>query len=271
MSKHLAPVVEPALEMPSVHVIEIGGVRVVLDQDVAKLFGVETRKLNQQVTRNKDKFGDDFAFRLTKDELEILKSQNVTSSADWGGPRHLPIVFTEHGVVMAATVVKSSRAIQATRHIVKTFVSVHRDAWERETIRKMGGQLPLSLDVPARQGLATKLNMALGHVLDAIIDPQESKTVRDEAREIAAEGLRSIKEYLKKAGISNEKTLAEVRRLMAEAEGIETETVKKRTENQHRQLALMAKKLRLVIQAQHYAETGSVEGLMAVLSDLEKG
>jgi len=77
------------------------------------------------------------------------------------------------------------------------------------------------------------------------------------------------KDYLKKAGINNEKTLAEVRRIMAEAENIETETVRKRTENQHRQLALLAKKLRLVIQAQAYAETGSIDGLMAVLQDLE--
>jgi hypothetical protein len=60
-----------------------------------------------------------------------------------------------------------------------------------------------------------KLNMALGHVLDAIIDPQEAKTVREEARAIAAEGLTSLKEYLKRAGFENEKTLAEVRRIMA--------------------------------------------------------
>lgn len=174
---------------------------------------------------------------------------------------------------MAATVLKSPQAIQATRQIVRTFVETRRAAWERSTLQKLekkGGQIPLALDAPTRQGLMTKLNIALGHVLDAIIDPAEGRTVGDEAKEIAAEGLRSLKEYLKRAGINNEKTLAEVRRLMAEAESIEMETAKKRTENQHRQLALMAKKLRLVIQAQLYAETGSIEGLMVVLSDLEK-
>jgi hypothetical protein len=112
--------------------------------------------------------------------------------------------------------------------------------------------------------------MALGHVLDAIIDPEEAKTVREEARAVAAEGLKSLKEYLKRAGIGNEKGLAEVRRIMAEAESIEVETARKRTENQHRQLALLAKKLRLVIQAQLYAESGSIDGLMVVLSDLER-
>ncbi len=111
---------------------------------------------------------------------------------------------------------------------------------------------------------------ALGHVLDAIVDPDENRTIRDEAREIAAEGIRSVKDYLKRVGIGNEKSLAEVRRIMAEAEAIEVETSRKRTENQHRQLALLAKKLKLVIQAQLYAETGSVDGLLVVLSDLEK-
>ena len=116
----------------------------------------------------------------------------------------------------------------------------------------------------------TKLNVALGHVLDAIVNQDTGTTVRDEAKAIASEGLRALKEYLKTAGINNEKTLAEVRRIMAEAEGVEVDTARKRTENLHRQLALLAKKLKLVIQAQHYAETGSVEGLMAVLSDLER-
>jgi ORF6N domain len=92
---------------PSFVVHDLRGERVVLDIDVARLFAVETRKLNQQVTRNKDKFGDDFAFRLTNAEFENLKSQNVIASSAWGGARHPPIAFTEHGVVMAATVLKS--------------------------------------------------------------------------------------------------------------------------------------------------------------------
>lgn len=260
----------PSTGIASIVVHEFRGVRVVLDQDVAQIFGVETKRLNEQVNRNKEKFGDDFSFRLTKDEVEILRSQNATSSSEWGGTRYPPRVFTEHGVVMAATILKSPQAIQATRIIVKTFVDERREAWEREAAKRFGGQLALSLDTPMKQGLATKLNMALGHVLDAIVNPEDGKTVRDEAQAIAAEGLKSIKDYLKRAGISNEKTLAEVRRIMAEAESIEVDVARKRTENQHRQFALLAKKLKLVIQAQHYAETGSAEGLMIALSELAK-
>jgi hypothetical protein len=267
MSKELVE----ATASHDIRVIEVRGERVVLDYEVARLFGTETKKLNQQVSRNIDKFGEDFSFRLTSEEVALLRSQNVTSRPEWGGTRHPPRAFTDHGVVMAATIVKSPQAIRATRLVVRTFVAVRRDAWERENLRASGGQLALSLDKPARQGLATKLNIALGHVLDAIIDPTEARSVRDEAREIAAQGLTALKDYLKKVGISNEKTLAEVRRMMAEAESIEVETARKRTENQHRQFALLAKQLRLIIQAQNYAESGQIEPLMIVLSELEKG
>lgn len=258
-----------ALASAPIQVHEFRSQRVVLDQEVARLFEVETKRLNEQVNRNKEKFGDDFSFRLSKEEFADLRSQNATSGSEWGGVRYPPRAFTEHGVVMVATILRSPVAIQATRHIVSTFVQTRLEAWERER-QKVGGQVPVALDIPMRQALTARLNTAVGHVLDAIIDPAEETTVRDEARAIAAEGLRSLKDYLKKAGINNEKTLAEVRRIMAEAEAIEVTAARQRTENQHRQLALLAKKLRLVIQAQSYAETGSIDGLMVVLSDLEQ-
>ena len=97
----------------SVQIYEFRGKPVVVDQDLARFFGIETKALNQQVKRNEDKFSDDFAFRLAKEEFADLKSQKVTSSSDWGGTRYPPNVFTEHGVVMAATVLKSPRAVKA--------------------------------------------------------------------------------------------------------------------------------------------------------------
>jgi ORF6N domain len=82
---------------PLVQVHEFRGERVVLDQDVARLFAVPTKRLNEQVARNADKFGDDFAFRLTPEEFNDLRSQKATSSLEWGGVRYPPRVFTEHG------------------------------------------------------------------------------------------------------------------------------------------------------------------------------
>jgi len=250
-------------------VVEVRGIRVLLDRHVADLFNVEVRKLNQQVSRNEEKFVDDFAFRLSWDEFNQLRSQNVIFQ-EWTKVTYSPMAFTEYGVVMAATVLKSVEAVRATQVIVRTFVDLRKQAWEKEHAKRTGGQLPLALETPLRQGLTTKLNVALGHVLDAIVDPAQNRTVKDEAREIASEGLKSLKDYLKKAGISNEKTLAEVRRMMAEAEKLEADAQRKKTENKHRELALLAKQLRLVIQAQAYAETGSIDGLMVVLQELEK-
>lgn len=256
----------------SFDVLSVRDLPIILDSDVARLFGIETKHLNQQVRRNPAKF-DGLVFQLEPEETEALRSQIVTSNAGRGGRRHRPYAFTEHGVVMAATVVKSEQAIAASRFIIKVFVEARRTVLASD-----GKNLPALIDArrlmplenEARIGLMGKLNGALGRVLDAIADPASQTTVRDEARALAAEGLASLKEYLRKAGVQNEKTLAEVRKLLAEAEAVEAETALRTTENQHRQLALLAKQLRLVLVAQQYLERGSVEDLLAVLKDLER-
>ncbi len=97
----------------------IRGQKVMLDGDLAELYGVETRRLNEQVNRNIERFPEDFMFRLTKAEFENLKSQNATSS--WGGRRKLPNVFTEHGVLMLSSVLSSPRAIQVNIHIMRIY------------------------------------------------------------------------------------------------------------------------------------------------------
>jgi hypothetical protein len=98
--------------------------KVMLDSDLANIYGVETRALNQAVTRNLDRFPKDFAFRLTKAEWENLKSQIVISSSSYGGRRKLPYVFTEQGVAMLSSVLNSKQAIKANIQIMRTFVSL---------------------------------------------------------------------------------------------------------------------------------------------------
>jgi len=98
--------------------------KVMLDLDLADLYGVETKRLNEQVKRNLDRFPDDFMFQLTKDEFNILKSQIATSS--WGGRRTLPFVFTEQGVAMLSTVLNSKRAVQVNIEIMRTFVRIRK-------------------------------------------------------------------------------------------------------------------------------------------------
>lgn len=96
--------------------------KVMLDSDLALLYDVETKRLNEQVKRNLSRFPKDFMFQLTENEFENLKSQFATSS--WGGSRKLPFVFTEHGVMMLSSVLKSDKAIQTNIQIMRIFTKV---------------------------------------------------------------------------------------------------------------------------------------------------
>ena len=96
--------------------------RVMLDSDLAKLYGVTTKRLNEQVKRNKERFPDDFMFQLTREEAEFLRSHFATSNPGSGGRRYAPYVFTEHGALMLANVLRSQVAIQASIQVVRAFV-----------------------------------------------------------------------------------------------------------------------------------------------------
>jgi hypothetical protein len=122
-------------------IILVRGKKVILDSDLAKLYGVETRRLNEQVRRNSEKFPDDFMFQLTKDEFDNLKSQFATSSSGWGGRRKLPFVFTEHGALQAANVLNSSQANKMSVFIVRTFVRLREMALTNEKLSRKVDQL----------------------------------------------------------------------------------------------------------------------------------
>ncbi|UCF95657.1 MAG: ORF6N domain-containing protein [Desulfobacterales bacterium] len=117
------------------------GETVILDSDLAKLYGVETRRLNEQVRRNIEKFPEDFMFQLTKEEFENLKSQIATSSSGWGGRRKLPFVFTEHGALQAANVLNSSQANKMSVFIVRTFIRLREMALTNEKLARKADQL----------------------------------------------------------------------------------------------------------------------------------
>lgn len=123
MTKDLVRIPESRIERS---ILYIRGERVILDADLAALYGVTTARLNEQVKRNADRFPKDFAFRLTRDEFENLMSQFATSRSGHGGRRKLPLVFTEHGAIMAANVLSSKRAIAASVQVVRAFVRLRQ-------------------------------------------------------------------------------------------------------------------------------------------------
>lgn len=119
----------------STRIVELRGLRVLLDSDLASLFGVTTKRLNEQVRRNADRFPADFLLELTNQELTVLRSQIATLKKSRGGHRkYPPIAFTEHGAIMAATVLNSPRAVQMTTYVVRAFVHFRRTVTAHSTL-----------------------------------------------------------------------------------------------------------------------------------------
>jgi hypothetical protein len=118
-------------------ILLVRGHKVMLDADLALLYGVETKALVQAVKRNLARFPDDFMFQLTREEFDNLRSQFVTSSS-WGGRRYPPYAFTERGVAMLSSVLRSERAVQVNIEIMRTFVKLRRLlATHEELARKL--------------------------------------------------------------------------------------------------------------------------------------
>ncbi len=119
-------------------IVQLRGHRVLLDAELAALYGVETRTLVQAVKRNRERFPEDFMFQLTADEWENLRSQFVTSSAGHGGRRYTPYAFTEQGVAMLSSVLNSPRAIAVNIEIMRAFVRLREMlASNKELSRKL--------------------------------------------------------------------------------------------------------------------------------------
>ena len=120
---------------------EIRGIKVMLDSDLAKLYGIETFNLNKAVKRNIQRFPADFMFQLTKEEYESLIFQNGISKPKRGGRRFLPYVFTEQGVAMLSSVLNSETAIQVNIQIMRTFVKIKQWAIENKDLARRVAEL----------------------------------------------------------------------------------------------------------------------------------
>ncbi len=120
-------------------ILVVRGQRVILDADLAELYGVPVKRLNEQVKRNRSRFPEDFMFQLTGEEMRILRSQIATLRSGWGQHRkYLPFAFTEHGAVMAANVLNSPTAIEASVFVVRAFIRLREAiAAHRQIARKL--------------------------------------------------------------------------------------------------------------------------------------
>ena len=133
-----------AHEMIEQKIFLIRNHRVMLDKDLAKLYGVPTKRLNEQVRRNIKRFPEDFMFQLTKKEFKNLKSQFATSS--WGGVRKLHYAFTEQGVAMLSGVLHSERAVQMNIAIMRVFVKLRQILFTHKELSYKLGELERKIE-----------------------------------------------------------------------------------------------------------------------------
>jgi phage regulator Rha-like protein len=146
--------------------------RVILDADIAELYGVPVKRLNEQVKRNQERFPSDFMFQLTEKENASLRSQIATSNKSRGGRRYRPYAFTEHGAIMAATVLNSERAVQMSVFVVRAFVRLREMLATNRRIAGKIDELENRLDTH---------DSVIGELIEAIkelMKPQEPSRVR---------------------------------------------------------------------------------------------
>jgi len=116
-------------------ILDIRGQKVLLDKDLATLYGVTTKRLNEQVRRNRERFPEDFLLQLTKEEADALRSQNATLKPGRGQHRkYAPYAFTEHGAIMAATILNSPRAVEVSVFVVRAFVKLRHLALSHKAL-----------------------------------------------------------------------------------------------------------------------------------------
>lgn len=256
---------ELAIQAPRpVHMETIRGRRVVLDAELAAVFGVETKRLNEAVKRNRERFPADWVFQLSDQEFNDLRSQLATSNDGAGGRRYAPWAFTEHGVVAAAGVLNSPQAIAIQHLVVEAFVEDRRRgrAPSGKILTKSAALAPLS------GAFAARLESVLAALLDDVVLARTGETIREEAVALIGEGLAHIRERLKRSGVENEEIVARAVKLLAEAEVSKAEAGRIRAEAGQKELQTLARKLRLVLEAQQAIAVGELAGFLAVLDDL---
>jgi hypothetical protein len=238
----------------------VRGQGVILDADLAELFGTETRKLNQQVRRNADRFGERFAFQLTAEEFADLRSRNVIASGGHGGRRSPPFAFTEHGIAMAATVTKTPSAVHAVKLIIDVFIAARR--------QMLSGAAAVVVDPVAaeqRRTIRQTLTGMAARIADAELNPRDRTTVRQEVEVLAVSALDSVKAHLGAKPIQNEKLLAEIRRDVAEAQKLEAEARKTHAEADRLDIDNMKERLALLRSIERTIEADDPAPVLAAM------
>ncbi len=158
-------------------IVTVRGKRVILDRDLAALYGVPTFRFNEAVKRNRSRFPEDFMFQLTRDEVVSLTSQFAMSKSRRGGRRTLPYAFTEHGTVMAANILRSERAIQMSVFVVRAFIRMRQMLIEQRGLARKLAELEkeLTARLDVHETAITEVLQQIMQLLSAPPEPEPPK------------------------------------------------------------------------------------------------
>lgn len=257
----------------------IRGQGVILAADVACIYGVTTKRINERTKRHPGKFPPDFMFQLTKAEFDELRSQSATSKVGRGGTQYLPYAFTEHGVMQIANLINTDLADSVSVFVIRAFVEMRRTivAQQKALISIKADESKISQTTVFHKELLPKLQTTISRMLDTVIDTEKGTTVKDEALDILKESIGHLKEQLKQKGLQNEEITARVTKLLAEAENQRAAARKTRAESEQLEFINTIRKLRLVLETQliiiadeNPIDTKRLTGLVEVLKDVAK-
>lgn len=242
----------------------VRGDRVILDADLADLYGTETRVFNQAFKRQRERgrFPLEWAFELTEAEVEELKSQGVMASGTWGGRRTLPWAFTEHGVVLAASMLNSENAAAVMRFVVDVFVRARRGQLEARRL----SQTEAGREPPVTGGpLAERLQGTLRRVLEHKID--DKRSIREEAQSVLKDSLGHVKAKLQRAEIESAEIAARTEKLLAEAEAAKATAAKTKAETEAIRAKTLATKLKLMLEAEQALARDQLDSFLKLLEE----
>lgn len=233
-------------------VFDVDGTRVMLDADVARAFGTETKRINEAVTRNPEKFQDAHTFKLTRAQAAALRSQAATSQTKGrGGSRYAPRVFTLHGIARLATILNTPEALRATDLIINTFLQVQEQiARGRKTVAIANpDEFAASRDDrQERTKLRRRMHRALNGLLDSLDALEKKVDAKTKAKALGGTAFDAVVERLRTQGLKNVKLEADTALVLAQAQKVRAEARKAEAEAEGVDLDNLDRKIALVRQ-----------------------
>ncbi len=200
---------------------------VMLDSRVATAFGIETREVNQNASRNPEIFTEEHCFRLNDEEFEFLTSRGVISKTGRGGSRWRPLAFTQKGIVRLATLLKTAKARDATDRMIDLFIEVHQQlalGLREASISQPQRILASTANTREAASIRSRLLEAIESLLATQIDPKSKTTVADEIADVAGGALNYVKAHLNAKSLDNEKVAAETVLILEKAREVRDRT-----------------------------------------------